>query len=232
MEQWTLILTTDDRQKIMHHTADELAEETEKAHRRNETRRMHKDEVELVLEPLQGRPHLLIFGGGHVSRYISRTAALSGFRVTVIDDRKEYANAERFPEADRTVAVEFHDAFNHVTVGPSTYIVIVTRGHRSDEEVLEGAVRTPAKYVGMIGSRRKVLTTYEHLLARGVPIDSLRRVHAPVGLEIGAVTAEEIGVSIVAELIRVRRGSADPVLSMSNGMGELLNNAASKDGSG
>ena len=222
-DQWTGITG-----QVFPFRVDDLVEETQKAHHRHETRRIRQGGGELILEPQQGRPHLVIFGGGHVSKYISRSAGMSGFRVTVIDDRKEYANAERFPDADETLAVEFSDAFNHVTVGPSTYIVIVTRGHRSDEEILEWALKTSAKYIGMIGSRRKVLTTYEHLMEHGMSIETLRRVHAPMGLEIGAVTAEEIGISVVAELIHVRRGAADPVVHMSEGMNSLLDEAVRK----
>jgi xanthine dehydrogenase accessory factor len=142
--------------------------------------------------------------------------------MTIVDDRKEYANAERFPEAAQTLAVEFHDAFNHLTVKSSSYIVIVTRGHRSDEDALERALHTPAKYIGMIGSKRKVLTTYEHLVERGVTVTMLQRVHAPIGLEIGAVTAEEIGVSIVAELVQIRRGGSLPLRHKAEVMRELM----------
>ena len=228
VKQWTLILQQEPALQAWRRSVDELAGETGKAHHRHETRRIVIGEGEVILEPLQGRPHLMVFGGGHVSRSLSRTAAMSGFRVTVIDDRKEYAHADRFPEADATIVAEFYDAFNHLTVGPSTYIVIVTRGHRSDEEVLEQALRTPAKYIGMIGSRRKVLTTYQHLVDRGTDVDALRRLHAPVGLDIGAVTAEEIGVSVVAELISVRRHGVDPVVHMSHGMGGLLDGLVKK----
>lgn len=178
-----------------------------RAFHRAETQRIALAEDTLLLEPVLGRPHLMIFGGGHVSRYISRTAAMAGFRVTVIDDRPQYANSERFPEADATLAVEFYDAFNHVTLKSSTYVVIVTRGHRADEEILEQVIASPAKYIGMIGSKRKVLTTYGHLVERGISPEQLKRVHAPMGLEIGAATAEEIAVSVVAELIQVRRNS-------------------------
>jgi len=128
-----------------------------------------------------------------------------GFRITVVDDRTEFANAERFPEADVTIAADYGTAFRRLNISSSTFIVIVTRAHQSDEQILEQAVATPARYIGMIGSMRKVRTTFEHLRARGISRDSLGRVHAPVGLEIGAVTPEEIAASIVAELINTRR---------------------------
>lgn len=177
---------------------------------------------ELILEPVAGRPHLIIFGGGHVSKYVSSAAAMSGFRVSVIDDRPQYANPERFPEAEEAKVLEFYEAFSYLTITPSTYIVIVTRGHHSDEELLGEAIKTPARYIGMIGSKRKVLKTFENLLAGGASLEQLQRVHAPMGLDIGAITAEEIGVSIVAELIQIRRGASMPVHSMAAGMEALF----------
>ena len=191
---------------ILQSSVLEIVEEAQKAHRRNETRRLKLGDAELILEPTTGQPSLIIFGGGHVSKSISRAAAMVGFRVTIVDDRKEYASLERFPEASKTFVAEYYDAFDRVIVKPSSYIVIVTRGHRADEEVLGRALKTPAKYIGMIGSKRKVMTTYEHLVERGARIEDLRRVHAPMGVELGAVTTEEIGISVVAQLIHVRRG--------------------------
>ncbi len=219
-DEWKQILSN---VPTLQFSTDELAEETHKAHHRNETRRLKLQHGELFLEPLIGQPGLIIFGGGHVSKSISRVASIAGFGVTIVDDRKEYANPDRFPEAVRTLAVEFHDAFEQLTIKHSTYIIITTRGHRSDEEILERALKTPAKYIGMIGSKRKVLTTYEHLVERGTSVQDLRRVHAPMGIELGAVTAEEIGISVVAELIHVRRGDSLSPQYKSAGMSELLN---------
>ena len=201
---------------------EKLEEAIEKTHRRNETQRMTGEQAELILEPLAGMPHLVIFGGGHVSKYVSRAASMAGFRITIVDDRIEFANAQRFPEADHTLAVEFSDALQHIEIKPSTYIVIVTRGHRSDEEILERVITSPAKYIGMIGSRRKVLTTYKHLMERGISAEKLKHVRAPIGLEIGATTAEEIGVSVVAQLIAVRRGEADEQKNKSDDMAGLI----------
>jgi xanthine dehydrogenase accessory factor len=200
----------------------EISDMLGKASSRLEAQRVHFPEGDLILEPVPGRPSLILFGGGHVSKSVSRAAVMAGFRVTVVDDRKEFANPERFPEAAGTLCVEFNEAFRHVTVTPSTYIIIVTRGHRSDEELLEQAVRTPAKYIGMIGSMRKVLRSYGNLLERGISLEALSKVHAPVGIDIGAVTAEEIGISIVAQLIHVRRGAARQLLSKADAMKPLL----------
>jgi xanthine dehydrogenase accessory factor len=199
-----------------------LRDEIHKAFHRCETRRVGLKSGALILEPVQGTPSLIVFGGGHVSRYVCKTAAVAGFRVTIIDDREQYANPARFPEASRTLALDFASASSTTTVKPSTYIVIVTRGHQYDEEILEWALKTPAKYIGMIGSKRKVFTTYEHLADRGISVEALRSVHAPIGIELGAVTAEEIGVSVVAELIAVRRGEQTPFFSKSVAMQELF----------
>lgn len=177
-----------------------------RSHHRQQTIRIKVEDDELILEPIAGTPQLIIFGGGHVSKYLSRTASMAGFRVTIVDDREKYSNPRRFPEAAYTHVLPLEDAVRQVNISASTYVVIVTRGHGYDETILEQILTTDAKYIGMIGSRRKILTAYEHLLQRGTTMEQLHRVHAPVGIEIGAVTAEEIAVSIVAELIHLRRG--------------------------
>lgn len=199
-----------------------VSEDVLKSHHRNETYRHTLTDGEAILEPITGAPSLIIFGGGHVSKYISRAAAMVGFRVTIIDDRPTFASKQRFPEAARVLGVDYLDAFAQLTIKPSTYMVIVTRGHRHDEEILERALQTPAKYIGMIGSRRKVLTTYEHLVERGTPVETLKRVHAPMGIELGAITAEEIGISVVAELIKIRRGEQRPLQYKSTMMADLF----------
>jgi xanthine dehydrogenase accessory factor len=176
---------------------------------------------EFIVEPVIGLQDLIIFGGGHVSRYVSRSAAMAGFRVTIVDDRLEYANPQRFPEAHETLAIGFETAWGRLQVRPSTSIVIVTRGHKFDEIVLECAVRTPARYIGMIGSRRKVISTFKNLVERGIPSELLRNVHAPIGLAIGALTAEEIGISITAELISARRGVLSSAATMSDRRGDF-----------
>lgn len=203
-------------------TQSDLSEELQKAYRRNETRRINAAQGELILEPIAGNPGLIIFGGGHVSKQVCRIAAGAGFRVTIVDDREHYANLLRFPEAAQTIASGFAGTLEKLSIGASTFIVIVTRGHRYDEEILERVLTTSAKYIGMIGSKKKVFATYEHLVERGVTVESLRRVHAPMGIEIGSTTAEEIGVSIVAELVAVRRGVEAPYAEKSLAMQDLL----------
>ena len=161
--------------------------------------------MEVFVEPILPEPCLLIFGAGHISLFLSKMGKMVGFRVAVIDDRPEFANRERFPEADEVIAREFPAAFQQLTATSASYIAIVTRGHLQDESVLEWAVRTDAAYIGMIGSRKKNQTVFSHLQAKGIPEKRLKQVHAPIGLNINAKTPEEIAVSIVAEIIKARR---------------------------
>ena len=149
---------------------------------------------------------LYIFGGGHVSCAVARTASAVGFAVGVADDRETFANAERFPMAGE-IYTTYEDAFEKIKPNASSYLLIVTRGHKDDMRVLAWAVRTDARYIGMIGSKRKVLSVYKALEKESYSPEEFERVHAPVGLDIGALTPEEIAVSIAAELIAVRRNA-------------------------
>jgi xanthine dehydrogenase accessory factor len=162
--------------------------------------------VELFVEPILADPVLYIFGGGHVSAQIIPMASRVGFKVEVIDDRPEFADPKRFPDAAKVHQYPFKGVLGKIPVDESSYLVIVTRGHIHDKTVLEQCLRTKAKYIGMIGSRRKKTMIYEKLLEEGFTKADLDRVHAPIGLDIGAETPEEIAVSIVAELIQVRAG--------------------------
>jgi len=164
-------------------------------------------DLEVFIEPILTTPTLFIFGGGHISLPLAKTAKLLGFKIAVIDDRAEFANTERFPEAEMVLADDFTKAFSKLKIDKTSYIVIVTRGHQHDELVLDMALGTPAKYIGMIGSKTKVKATYSHLLAKGVPKEKLDSVHSPIGLEIGAQTPEEIAVSILAEIVKVKRSA-------------------------
>jgi len=160
--------------------------------------------LEVFVEPILPQPRLFIFGAGHVSTAVAKVASLAGFWIGVVDDRETFANAERFPMAGE-IYTSFEDAFAKIRANASTYLVIVTRGHKDDMRVLEWAVQTSARYIGMIGSRRKVISVYKALEKTGIAAEKLEGVFAPVGLEIGALTPEEIAVSITAELIAVRR---------------------------
>jgi xanthine dehydrogenase accessory factor len=164
-------------------------------------------DVELFIEPILTSPTMYIFGGGHISLPLAQMAKLLGFKIAIIDDRPDFASAERFPEAETIVADDFSKAFSRLKIDKTSYIVIVTRGHQHDELVLNWAVGTPAKYIGMIGSKTKVKTIFNHLLAKGVSQEKLDSVHSPIGLEIGAQTPEEIAVSILAEIIQVKRST-------------------------
>jgi len=164
-------------------------------------------ELEVFIEPILTPPTLYIFGGGHISLPLAKMGKLLGFNIAVIDDRAEFSHPDRFPEAEILLTEEFAKSFPKLKIDKSSYIVIVTRGHQHDERVLEEAVGTPAKYIGMIGSKTKVETVFSHLLAKGISREQLDRVHAPIGLGIEAQTPEEIAVSILAEVIKVRRSS-------------------------
>ncbi len=164
--------------------------------------------VTLYLESHRPPPELVIVGAGHIARPLSRMGAMLGFEVTVLDDRPEFATRERFPEAGRVLRADFSDPFRGVPLGPQTHLVLVTRGHKYDYDALRDVLKRPVEpaYVGMIGSRRRVRAAFEQLAREGIPRERLLRVHAPIGLDIGAETPEEIAVAIAAEIIRVRRG--------------------------
>jgi xanthine dehydrogenase accessory factor len=161
--------------------------------------------LEIFIEPVLPTPLLYIFGAGHVSLELYKTARNAGFDVIVMDDRDMYANAERFPDARQVIAEDFDEGLKKLSLGESSYIVIATRGHRDDMRVLRWAVQTPARYIGMIGSKRKAITVYRELVNEGLKPELFERVHSPVGLDIGAITPEEIAVAITAELIGMRR---------------------------
>ncbi len=164
--------------------------------------------LEVFVEPVLPVPVLYLFGAGHVAFSVYNVAHSAGFDVVVVDDRESFANRERFPYAREVIAADFEQTLAGLAPNESSYIVIVTRGHRDDMRVLRWAVQTRARYVGMIGSRRKVIAVYRELGKEGLPRQLFERVHAPVGFDIGAVTPEEIGVAITAELIAVRRQAA------------------------
>jgi xanthine dehydrogenase accessory factor len=171
--------------------------------------------LDIFIEPVLPPALLYIFGAGHVALSLYRTAKNAGFDVTVVDDRENYASRERFPEAKEVIAEDFDQAMARLNPGETSYIVIVTRGHRDDMRVLRWAVQTQARYIGMIGSKRKTISIFRELVKEGIPEHLFERVHAPVGLDIGAITPEEIAVAITAELIAVRRRVERPLSHMS-----------------
>ncbi|MHC4174275.1 MAG: XdhC family protein [Planctomycetota bacterium] len=164
-----------------------------------------KNATPVFIEAVWEQPMVFIFGAGHLSYYISRYAKAVNFRVTVCDERVEFANKKRFPDVDNIIVENFESVFDKININKNSYIVIVTKGHKCDAIVLEKALKTDVKYIGMIGSKRKALTVLKKLHEKGTPEETLKKVYSPIGLSIGAVTPEEIALSIVCELVRIRR---------------------------
>ncbi|MGD0300412.1 MAG: XdhC/CoxI family protein [Bryobacteraceae bacterium] len=162
-------------------------------------------QLSVFIEPVVPQPRLYVFGAGHISKSISKIATLAGFATVIIDNREAFANPERFPEADEIFAEEYEEVFPKLPIRDTSYLVIVTRGHRDDMRVMRWAVGTNAKYIAMIGSKRKVIGVVKELEKEGIPREAFERAFAPMGLDIGAITPEEIAVSIVAEMIAMRR---------------------------
>jgi xanthine dehydrogenase accessory factor len=181
-------------------------------------------QLEVFVECVSPQPAALIFGGGHISQSLAKVLDIAGFVVSVADNREAFANRERFPEARQVFAEEYEEIFPKLNITSSTYIVIVTRGHRDDMRVLKLAIGTTARYIAMIGSKRKVINVIRELEKEGIPRAEFERVFAPMGLNIGAVSPEEIAISVAAEMIAVRRNSASNwrALSMSIYAGESI----------
>ncbi len=166
-------------------------------------------DARLLFEISRPQSELIICGGGHVGQAVAKAGALLDFRITVIDDRPEFASREKFPDPGvRLIAGDFTEALRSLKITQASHVVIVTRGHRHDEICLREVIEKPARYIGMIGSRRRATTIREHLRREGVAPDRLRRVHSPIGLDIGAITPEEIALAIMAEIILARRGGS------------------------
>lgn len=163
-------------------------------------------DARVFIEVLEPKPTLLIAGAGHVGQPLARFGQQLGFHVVVADDRAEFATVDRFPGIDEMIVGPYEELSQRVEAGPHTYLVIATRGHEFDEVVLRQFLDSPAAYIGMIGSRRKVREVFDRLLAQGVERSKLARVFAPVGLRTGGQTPAEIAVSILAEIIAVRHG--------------------------
>ena len=162
-------------------------------------------QLQVFVDCITPEPAAIIFGGGHISKSLCKVLDLAGFRTTVVDNRVTYANRERFPEAAEIHAEEYEDVFPKLFVNDSTYIVIVTRGHRDDMRVLRWAVATGARYIAMIGSKRKTISVIRELEKEGLPTAVFERIYAPMGFEIGAISPEEIAISVAAEMIAMRR---------------------------
>ena len=171
-------------------------------------------QMQVYIEPLEATPRLYVIGAGHVGYHLARLAHTIGFRIHILDDREKFANAERFPDAEAITVEQIPDWLHRADIPSNAYVVVVTRGHTHDLDALRALAARDLRYLGLIGSKAKVKRIYDALLGEGMPPECLHRVHAPVGLDIGAVSPEEIAVSILAELIAVRRGKmADPRVS-------------------
>jgi xanthine dehydrogenase accessory factor len=171
-----------------------------------ELTRRDADAYQVMVEVHEQPATLVIAGGGHVGKALSEIASLCGFRVTVVDDRPEYASAERFPEADQVIRGRFGEVLGELPLDGATYVVAVTRGHKHDEDCLRAVVGRGAAYVGMIGSKRRAAAVLQHLREEGLAAAALADVRTPIGLDIGAESPEEIAVSIMAEIVMHRRG--------------------------
>src|SRR5579859_6018207 len=164
-------------------------------------------QLDVFVEPVVPPPRAIIFGAGHISKSLCKVAGLAGFSTSIVDNRDTFANRERFPEADEIFAEEYEEVFPKLPINETSYIIIVTRGHRDDMRVLRWAVDTQARYVAMIGSKRKVISVVKELEKDGVSRQQLERIFAPMGFEIGAVSPEEIAISVAAEMVAVRRNA-------------------------
>jgi xanthine dehydrogenase accessory factor len=171
-------------------------------------------QMEVYIDPIAPAPALYVIGAGHVGWHLARAAADAGFRIHVIDDREKFANADRFPAAENIEVDDIAAWLDRADLPPTAYVVIVTRGHTHDFDALRALAARDLRYLGLIGSRAKVARVFDALRAEGMPLECLARVHAPIGLDIGAITPAEIAVSILAELIAIRHGKDVSSLSM------------------
>ena len=170
--------------------------------------------TELFVEGFTTPPTLVMVGGGHVGKATADLAHMLGYRVYVVDDRPEFSNEERFPYAEQIVVAPYDRWSDQVTLNLNSFVVVATRGHRFDDLALESALMTRARYIGLLGSRRKTLMIYQRLTRQDIPVERLKQVHAPIGLDIGALTPEELAVSVMSEIIMVRRGGAGGPMQM------------------
>jgi len=201
-------LMIDERQEIAVARLNELGESLAVGSRVEEVEGRIGD-ARLLFEISRPPLELIICGGGHVGQAVAKAGALLDFKITVIDDRPEFSSREKFPDPRvRLITGDFTEALRTLKVTQASHVVIVTRGHRHDEICLREVIEKPARYIGMIGSRRRATTIREHMRREGVGAEHLRRVHSPIGLDIGAITPEEISLAILAEIVLARRGGS------------------------
>ncbi len=198
-------LNTRRAQLVRYELSDDLAEESGL---------ICGGQMDVYIEPLEPAAHLYLIGAGHISAQLGHFAAATGFRVHVLDDRSKFASRERFPEAHEILVDSIPEALARVEWPANSFLVVITRGHKHDFDALRAVAGRDFRYVGMIGSRAKVKRILDALAAEGCQADWLRQIHAPIGLDIGAVTPAEIAVSILAELVAVRNGRLHPSMSL------------------
>lgn len=182
--------------------------------------------TEIYIEGFTTSPNLVLMGAGHVNKAVSNLAATLGFHIFIVDDREEYANKNRFPEADLVFVTDYEGGLHDVPVNSNTFIVIATRGHKYDDLALSAALKTKARFVGLMGSKRKTILIYKNLIKEGIPEQKILDIHAPIGLDIGALSPEELAVSIMAEIIMIRRGGTGSSLRFEK---DYLRKVLSKD---
>ncbi len=205
-----IFANTGERIGTLGDSALEAAIETETAEvlERNSPGLFQENETASVfLEPLQPRPTLLIAGAGHVGQALCHLGSWLDFDIAIVDDRADFASAERLPEADQIIIGDIATELRNYPITPLTYVVIVTRGHQHDESALHSVVESDARYIGLIGSRRKIKLIFDDLLEAGISKERLQRVYAPIGLDINSKTVPEIAVSIVSQLIQIRNAA-------------------------
>ena len=187
--------------------------------------------AEYFIEAYTTPPQLVICGGGHVSRALASLAKPLEFRLFITDDREEFANEDRFPEADIIVSEKPEDALPNLPINPNTFIVVATRGHRYDNSALLAAAKTPARYVGLMGSKRKTILIYEDLMRSDLSLDRIREIRSPIGLDIKARTPEEIAISIMSEVLMFRLGGSGLPMKLDEKQLDRINKKISEEDS-
>lgn len=194
---------------------------------KNEKEIKINENLELIIEHIKGKPQLVICGGGHIALSLASMAKMLDFNVIVIDDREEFANKDRFPEADNVICDNFSNALNNISFNKNSYFVIVTRGHKADQECLEKILKNEFRYLGMIGSKAKVANSIRQLLERGYTTEDINKVHAPIGISIAAKTPAEISISILAQIIQEKNN--ENTLSIDEEiLDDIINNNCNK----
>lgn len=170
-----------------------------------QSRTLHEKKVEMFLDLIEAPPKMIIFGAGHIALPLSQIGKTVGFRIVVVDDRAEFASIDRFPEADVVKVLDFNKAVDHLEIDATTYLILITRGHKHDEVILRSKACEKAAYIGMIGSKRRAAAVLDSLKRDGYSQKFIARIHTPIGVKIGSQTPEEIALSIAAEVVKVRR---------------------------